>query len=80
MVAIKLSIHGHGAGRWAIQPENQPHRRRLAGAIRTKKACYDAGLNTERQPVDGALVTVILREILRLDHTATLPTALVKRR
>src|SRR4051812_11695603 len=73
---IVLAVHSYVAVRRRIEPEDQPHRRRLTRPVRSEEARHDTGPNRERQPVDGTLVTVILRQTTRLDHTVNLASAL----
>jgi len=68
VVAVVLAIDGDIARRRAVEPEDQAHRRRLPGAVRAEEAGDDAGLDREREAVDGALVPVVLRQPLRLDQ------------
>ena len=68
MVAVVLAVHRHVAGGRRVEPEDQPHRRRLPGAVRAEEAGDDAGPHRERQVVDGTLVAVVLGEIARLDQ------------
>ena len=53
-----------------IEPENHPHRGRLAGAVRAEEAGDDAGLDGECQVVDGGGLAVALGELVDLDHGA----------
>ena len=62
----------------AIQTEDQPHRRRFAGAIRPEKPGHHSGLHLECQSVDGALVAVILRRFCASITDATVPATSVK--
>ena len=71
MVAVVLPVYGYIAGRGPIEAEDQPHRRRLAGAVRAEEAGHDAGLDGECQIVDGALIAVHLRQGGSLDHRRT---------
>ena len=57
------------ARRRPVEPEDQPHRRRLAGAVRPEEAGDDSGPDVEGQVVDGALVAVVLGQSARFDHT-----------
>ncbi len=68
MVAVRPPVDGHLPGGRPVEPENQAHRGRLAGPVGAEKPRDDAGPNDERERVDGALVAVVLRQVLRLDH------------
>ena len=70
MLAVVLAVHLRVAGRRRVEPEHQPHRRRLPRAVRAEETGDDAGPHRERQIVDGALVAVVLGEIARLDQAA----------
>ena len=48
-----------------------PHRRGLAGAVRTEKAENFAALDAEADVVDGGDAAVLFREVLDLNHEAT---------
>ena len=54
----------------AVEAEDQPHRRRLAGAVGAEEAGDDPGLDREGEVVDGDLLAVTLAESVDLDHLA----------
>ncbi len=56
------------AGCRPVEPQDQPHRRRLAGPVRPEETGDDARLNGERQVVDGELVPVALAQTAHLNH------------
>ena len=68
VVAIVLAVHGHVAAGGRVEPEDEPHRRRLARAIRPEEAGDDAGLDAEGQAVHSPLLAVVLHECRCLDH------------
>ena len=51
-----------------VEPEDHPHRRRLAGAVGAEEAGHDARAGPEREPVHGRLRAVALRQFGRFDH------------
>ena len=69
VLAVVAAVDGDVAARRCVEPEDQAHRRRLAGAVRPEEARDDARLHGEAEPVDGPLLAVVLREIARLDHS-----------
>ena len=71
VVAVGLAVDGHVARGRRVEAEDQPHRRRLPGAVRAEEAGHDPGLDGEGELVDGALVAVVLRQAVGLDHPAT---------
>src|SRR5215203_6385565 len=54
-----------------VEVQHQPHRRRLARAVRAEEASNHTGPDLERKVVDGSLVAVSLRQPIRHDHRAT---------
>src|SRR5215471_8157161 len=68
MVAVVLAVHARIAPRRRVQPEHEPHRRRLPRPVRAEKPRDDARADREREPVDGALAAVILGDVDDLDH------------
>src|SRR5215475_5669882 len=68
MVAVVAAVDGDVATGGRVEPENQAHRGRLAGAVRPEEARHDARSHAEAEPVDRALRAVVLREVARLDH------------
>ena len=69
MVSIVAPVDGDVAARRGVEAEDQAHRRRLAGAVRAEEARHDPRLDREAQAVDGPLLSVVLRELARLDHS-----------
>ena len=63
-VGVAVPVDGHAAGARAVQAEDHPHRRRLAGAVRAEEAGHAAGLDGEGDAVDGGLLAVGLGEVL----------------
>jgi hypothetical protein len=57
----------------AVQAENEPHRRRLAGTVRPEKTRHLTRLYGERQMVHRELVAVMLTEIACFDHRDSPP-------
>ena len=55
-----------------VQPQDEPHRGRLACAVRAEEAGYPARLHRERQVVHGHLVAESLRQLMRLDEARCL--------
>ena len=51
-----------------VEPEDQPHRRRLAGAVGPDEPGHAARLDGEREPVDGERLAVALGQSLHFDH------------
>jgi hypothetical protein len=72
VIPIVLAVYGYVAVGRRVQPEDQPHRRRLTRPVRPEEARHDTGPNRECQAVDGTLVTVILCQAPRLDHLLNL--------
>jgi hypothetical protein len=67
-VAIAVAVDGRGAGVGPIEAENEAHRCRLPGAVRAEEPSDLAGLNGERQMIDGDFVAVPLAQITRLNQ------------
>ena len=68
VVAVVLAVDGDVARRRRVEPEDQPHRRRLAGSVRPEEPRHDARPDREVEPVDGPLVAVVLRQRPRNNH------------
>ena len=68
VISVVLSVDGHVARRRCVEPEDQAHRRRLAGTVGSKEARHDPRSNRKREVLDGTLVAVVLRQSLGLDH------------
>ena len=68
VVPVALTVNGYSTRRRRVETEDQAHRRRLARAVRPQEARHDPWLDGEGEPVDGALVAVVLGELPRLDH------------
>ncbi len=62
-VAIVPTVNGCAAGVGAVEPEEEPHRRRFAGTVRPKEPSNRAGLHGERKMIHRELVAVPLAEI-----------------
>ena len=73
MLGEGASVHGDRALGGRVETEDHPHRGGLAGAVRSEEPGDHTGLHGERQIVDGDLVAVTLRQILRRDHVVTVP-------
>ena len=69
VVPVVLAVHDHVARGRRVEAEDQPHRRRLPGAVRAEETGDDPGPDGERQVVDGPLVAVVLRQAGGFDHT-----------
>src|SRR5206468_3764758 len=52
MVAVMAAVDGDIALLWGVEAEYEPHRRRLARAVRPEESGDDAGVDGEAQPVD----------------------------
>src|SRR5579884_196166 len=72
MVAIVLAVDADISRRRRVQSENEPHRRRLPGPVRAKKAGDDARANGKRDLVHSPLLAVVLRELNRFNHALSL--------
>ncbi len=59
--------NGRTAAARPQQVQQQPHRRRLAGAVGAEEAEDLAGLHLKRQRLDADDTAVVLREVVRLD-------------
>jgi hypothetical protein len=70
-LAVVPPVDRDVAGCRPVEPEDQAHRRRLARAVWAEEAGDDARLHREREIIDGTLLAVVLRQIPRLDHNAT---------
>jgi hypothetical protein len=70
VVAVMLAVHGDVAGGRRVETEDEPHRRRLPGAVRAEEPRHHARLDGERHAVDGAFVPVVLRQPPRRDQAA----------
>ncbi len=68
VVAIPLPVDRRFARGRSVEPQDQPHRRRLSGAVRSEKPGHDAWLDGEAEPIDGSLLAVVLRQLARDDH------------
>src|SRR5690606_1951825 len=55
-----------------VEADDHPHRRGLARAVGPEEPGDDAGLDRERDVVDGGLLPVPLREVRRFDHEDSL--------
>jgi hypothetical protein len=66
------TVDGDRAAGRAVEPDDQSHRRRLAGAVGPEEAGDDAGLHREADVVDGQLLPVTLRETYCFDHAGVL--------
>jgi hypothetical protein len=75
MVTEMLAVDAHVAGRRRIQAHDQAHRRRFPGAVRSEEARDDARLHGEGDAVDRSLLAVVLGQIVRFDHGATVDRA-----
>src|SRR5581483_4575721 len=71
MIAVVLSVDGHIAARRPAEAEDEPHRRRLARAVRAEEAGDDPGPDGEAEVVDRPLLAVVLREPDGFDHRPT---------
>src|SRR5262249_10889100 len=61
------------AGAGVVDPENDPHRRALAGAVGPQDPCHTARPDLEGQTVAGSGPAVAFREGIHLDHVLLLP-------
>ena len=75
---VEPGDHGLAIGRRHVAGQN-PHRRRLAGAVRAQEAEDFAALDAKADVVDGGDPAVLLGEVLDLNHNAT-PNVLFGRR
>ena len=74
VLGVVLAVDGDVAARRSVEPEDEPHRGRLARAVRPEEAGDDAGLDRERQIVHCGGLAVALREVAYLDHLVLLLT------
>src|SRR5688500_12994146 len=72
MLAVRLAADSHRPPGGGVKAEDHPHRGGLAGAVGAEEASDDAGLDGESEVVDGDLVAVPLREVLRFYHQIVL--------
>ena len=70
-VAVSPDRHPAAAGRG--EPDHDPHRGRLPGAVRAEEAGDPAGLGGEGHVVDGEETAVGLGEPVNSDHVSTQP-------
>ena len=69
MLAVMPAVHDHAPARRPVKAKDQPHRRRLARSVRAEKTRHDARMNIERQVVDGPLLSIVLGQSARFDHS-----------
>src|SRR6185437_8265226 len=72
VVGVLLAVDGDEAVVGRVEAQDEPHRRRLAGAVRPEESGDDARLHGEAQVVDGDRVAVALRQVAGLDHERSL--------
>ncbi len=72
-VGVAAPVDRHAAGAGPVEAEDHPHGRGLAGAVRAEEAGDPAGLDGEREAVDGGLLAVGLGEALGGDHAIDPP-------
>jgi hypothetical protein len=67
-VGVAAAVHRDGARRGAVEPDDHPHRGRLAGAVRPEEPRHRARPHREGHAVDDGLRAVALAESGRFDH------------
>ena len=68
VLAVALPVHGHRSRGRAVEPEDQPHRRRLPRPVRPEEPGDGPREHGEREAVDGPLLPVVLGQAFCLDH------------
>ena len=72
MICVGPAVDSHGARRRAVQAQDEPHGRRLAGAVRPEEAGDHARPDSEVEAVYGGLGAVAFGQLARLDHAGSL--------